>query len=125
MAAPSPAPAGRGGERLAERHLAARGLVMLGRNVRCKAGELDLVCLDGEVLVIVEVRWRSGRRFGGAAASVRAAKQRRIVRAARYLLMREPCHRSRRLRFDVVCLQGDPPRIEWIRDAFRTGDGAT
>ena len=104
--------------------LEAHGLVVLARNLRCKAGELDLVCLDGDVLVIVEVRHRTRTEFGGACASVSADKQRKVIRATRFFWQRQPAWRSRLLRFDVVALHGRPvagatPQIEWIRDAFR------
>jgi len=58
-------------------HLQAAGLVLLARNLACRAGEIDLVCLDGQTLVFVEVRERQDERFGGAAASVDVAKQQR------------------------------------------------
>jgi putative endonuclease len=113
---------GEAGERLAERYLEARRLVVLARNFRCRAGELDLICRDADVLVVVEVRLRSRRDFGGALASIGAAKRRRIVRATQYFLLRDPQWRHHRLRFDVVALQGaadGSAQIEWIKDAFR------
>ena len=68
---------------------------------------------DG-TLVFAEVRARAGTRHGGAAASVGAAKQRRIVLAAQHYLLRwaspPPC------RFDVVAIDGG--RVEWLRGAF-------
>ncbi len=109
-------------ERAAERHLTAAGLVVVARNFRCKAGELDLVCLEGEVLVIVEVRLRRRNDFGGALASVTAAKQRRLRRATLYFLLREPRWRGHRLRFDVVAARSvgaGAPAPLWVRDAFR------
>jgi putative endonuclease len=104
--------------------LETHGLVVLARNLRCKAGELDLVCLDGDVLVIVEVRHRTRADFGGASASVTANKQRKVIRATRFFWQRQPAWRSRLLRFDVVAFHGKSvagatPQIEWIRDAFR------
>jgi Predicted endonuclease distantly related to archaeal Holliday junction resolvase len=50
---------GRLGESLAERYFRGKGWTILGRNVRVKFGELDLVALDEGELVIVEVRTRS------------------------------------------------------------------
>jgi putative endonuclease len=94
------------------------------RNLRCKAGEIDLVCLDREVLVIVEVRHRARSDFGGAAASVTWHKRRKLIRAVQFHYLRQPQWRGRLMRFDVVAVQGQPDgtlAIEWIKDAFRVG----
>ena len=113
---------GAASEQLAAEYLRAHGLVVLARNVRCRAGELDLVCLDGGVLAIVEVRQRARRDFGGALASVTWRKQRKIIRAAQFLLQRQAEWRIRVMRFDVLAVEGMPDgahRIVWIKDAFR------
>ena len=109
-------------KRLRRDYLAAEGLKLLARNVRCKAGEIDLVCLDGAILAVIEVRQRSRRDFGGAVASVTRAKQRKIIRATRFLLHTFPQWRGWRMRFDVLGIHGPPDgahRFEWIKDAFR------
>ena len=109
-------------ERLAARYLEVRGLKILSTNLRCKAGELDLVCLDGDVLAIVEVRQRGSSQFGGAPASVTFAKQRKIIRATRFFSRREPRWRDLPIRFDVLAIAGLPDgahRVDWIKDAFR------
>lgn len=93
--------------------LARQGLTLLARNYRCRGGEIDLVCRDGATLVFVEVRLRSNRNFGGAAASLTAGKQRRIALAARHYLAGQPLPECR---FDAVLLDGES--IEWIRNAF-------
>ena len=113
---------GTASEQLAVEYLHARGLVVLARNVRCKAGELDLVCLDGGVLAIVEVRQRAKHDFGGALASVTWRKQRKIIRATQFFLRRQARWRSHVMRFDVLAVEGVPEgahRIVWIKDAFR------
>ena len=94
---------------------------MVARNVRCRAGELDLVCLDGNILVVVEVRLRVRLDFGGALGSVTWRKQQKIIRATRFLMQREPW-RTYVVRFDVLALQGLPgaQEVVWIKDAFRT-----
>ena len=73
---------------------------MLIQRYRCRLGELDLVCLDGATLVVVEVRARAGSRFAGAGAgeSVDVRKQRKLVRATRHLLMTHPQWSDYRLR---------------------------
>jgi putative endonuclease len=101
--------------------LQARGLQLIERNYRvargprARGGEIDLVMRDRDgTLVFVEVRSRASAAQGGAAASVGAAKQRRVTFAAQHYLMRfaslPPC------RFDVVTLDGD--RIDWLPGAF-------
>jgi putative endonuclease len=108
---------GRYGERLAARHLLARGLVLLDRNWRCPSGELDLVARDGPVLVFVEVKTRRGGRFGTPAEAVSAEKTRRLRRlAARWLAVRGVGDR-REIRFDVVSvlLGGDTVGVEHLR----------
>jgi putative endonuclease len=112
---------GEAAEARALAYLVARGLVAVARNYRvargprARGGEVDLIVRDADgTLVFVEVRARRDARHGGAAASVGAAKQRRLVFAASHYLNRfaapPPC------RFDVVSVEGD--RIEWLRAAF-------
>jgi putative endonuclease len=115
--------AGRRGEEQALQHLLQAGLRLLQRNYRvargpsARAGEIDLIFQERDgTVVFVEVRARTAglALYGGAAASVGVAKQRRLVFAATHWLMRRtptpPC------RFDVVAIDGD--RLEWIRGAF-------
>lgn len=112
--------AGMAAEDRALAHLQAAGLRLLTRNYRTPGrggGEIDLIVREPDgTVVFVEVRSRSGRAFGGAAASIGATKQRRIVFAARHYLMRlgaePPC------RFDVIVID---PAIEWIKGAFDAG----
>jgi len=127
---PDPTPAtttdiGRAAESRALRHLEAAGLVLLTRNYRCRAGEIDLVMLDpeGRVLVLVEVRSRSRSDYGQAAATISLAKQRRCSLAARHLLLTRRELRRLRARFDVVAIDPSPepggnPIVTWIRNAF-------
>ena len=116
---------GRTAEARALRHLESSGLVLLTRNYRCRAGEIDLVMLDPEaqVLVLVEVRSRSRSDYGRAAATIGFEKQRRCSLAARHLLLMRRELRRLRARFDVVAIDPSPepggdPVVTWIRDAF-------
>lgn len=103
-------------EELAARFLARQGLEIVARNYRTRFGEVDVVAREGATLVFVEVRARAWSAYGGAAASVDARKQRRLVAAARHFLARlgaEPA-----CRFDVLTLQGTQSSPAWIRGAF-------
>lgn len=106
---------GQTAESSAAAFLQANGLKLVARNWRCRFGEIDLVMQDGATLVFVEVRLRRRSDFGGAAASVTPAKQKKLLAAARQYLATlktlPPC------RFDVVALAGGGAP-EWIRNAF-------
>ena len=108
-------------ELAAAQFLESQRLTILLRNYRCRMGELDLVARapDG-TLVIAEVRMRSSDSHGGAAASVTARKQQRIVRASRHLLATQPRLSRCAIRFDVLDLrpQDGAYAINWIRHAF-------
>ena len=98
-------------------YLQAQGLQLLERNYRTPGrggGEIDLVMRERDgTVVFVEVRSRSSGAFGGAASSIGAAKQQRVVYAARHYLLRyaspPPC------RFDAVLLEDS---VQWIKAAF-------
>jgi putative endonuclease len=120
----SPRISGNEAEGQALRYLQQRGLRLVERNYRvaagpgAPAGEVDLILYDREgTLVFVEVRARAGLSHGGAAASVTAAKQRRLIYAASHYLLRHasppPC------RFDVIAIDGEA--VEWLQAAFDTG----
>ena len=91
------------------------GYEVLARNWRCPLGEIDLVLGAPGVVVFCEVKARARGGFGGPAAAVDAAKQRRIRRvAAAWLAANRPG--AVQLRFDVAALVG--ARIEVLQAAF-------
>ena len=101
-------------------YLQRQGLRLVERNYRValgprvRAGVVDLILRDRDgTLVFVEVRQRAWLSHGGAAASVTATKQRRIVRAARHYLLRQPSPPP--CRFDVLAIDGE--QMQWLRAA--------
>ena len=107
---------GRRAEDLAAAYQQQRGLRVLARNYRCRFGEIDLIARDGDTLVFVEVRMRSSDRFGGAAASITAAKRAKLVRTARHYLA--GVARAPACRFDALLVTGAKLSLEWIKNAF-------
>ena len=73
---------GQYGETLAARHLVGQGMILLDRNWRCDEGEIDLVLRDGDVLVVCEVKTRSGLDCGTPHEAVDDAKLARLQRLA-------------------------------------------
>lgn len=112
---------GRRGEDVATAYLVGIGYEILGRNVRTRYGELDIVAREGETLVFVEVRCRQNDRLGSPEESVDARKRAKLVALAEaYLatLVEQPpaC------RIDVVVVEirgGAARRLELIRDAVQ------
>ncbi|MCZ6890805.1 MAG: YraN family protein [Gammaproteobacteria bacterium] len=104
----------------AERYLRRRGLKTVVRNYTRRCGEIDLIMLDGPVLVFVEVRFRGRTAFTTGAESVDRNKQRRIARTARMFLGNHPQYSHRPTRFDVVSISKTNYRFTqcWIADAF-------
>jgi putative endonuclease len=108
---------GRYGEDVAARHLSESGLAIVERNWRCAAGEIDIVARDGDVLVVCEVKTRSGTGFGGPLEAVTAAKAARLRRLAA-IWLDEHDLRVPEIRFDVVGVSRSrrgPASIDHVR----------
>ncbi|GAA0550356.1 YraN family protein [Paractinoplanes ferrugineus] len=108
------------GERVAAQHLQEQGLVILHRNWRCSAGEVDLVLRDGDDIVFCEVKTRRGTAFGTPAEAVGHRKVRKLRELAGHWLLETGLH-PRDIRFDVVEVFPQPrgaTRVAHIRAAF-------
>jgi putative endonuclease len=104
-------------EQLASQYLQQQGLKLMVQNYRSRFGEMDLIMRDGTTVVFVEVRLRRNAGFGGAAASIDARKQKRIISTAQQFLAGlaqvPPC------RFDAVLFDDVQGRnIQWLKNAF-------
>ena len=117
--------AGRTGERAAEKEARRRGMTVLERNLVAGGAEIDLVALDGEVLVFIEVKARSEDSHGAPAEFVDFEKRRRIIRAARAFLKRKRLL-DRRRRYDIVAIRldakGRAENVRWMEAAFDEGE---
>ena len=111
---------GAAGESAAARHLERSGYGIVERNVRCRLGEIDLVALDGAVVVFVEVKGNRGPRYGAPEEMVTLFKQRRLTRLASWYLQRRGWL-GRQARFDVVAVDwkaDGAARVRHLRNAF-------
>ena len=77
---------GRAGEDAAAQYLSARGYVILARNFRTRAGEIDIIARNNKTIVFVEVKTRSSVAYGFPAEYVTRRKQDKIIKAALYYL---------------------------------------
>ena len=112
---------GKRGENLACQFLRKNGYKILYRNFRGRTGgEIDVVCRDGDALVFIEVKTRTGEDFGRPFEAIDRNQRKRISRGglAWLRLLDDP---DILFRFDVVeviIAEGAKPRLELIRNAF-------
>src|SRR5580658_471465 len=115
---------GRRGEDLAHRFLRKRGFTIMARNYRLASGdaEADIIAIEGDDLVIVEVKARSTAEFGPPDRAIGEEKRAHLVRVARAYAKKTETPWER-VRFDMMTvILKSPPEIEHHRDAFRPGD---
>ncbi|GAA4108545.1 YraN family protein [Knoellia locipacati] len=107
---------GRYGEELASRYLRERGMQVLERNWRCPEGEIDIVALDGDCLVVCEVKTRAGTGAGDPVEAVTWEKANRLRRLAAAYLRSRPGSVAR-ARIDVIGVlaeRGRPPVVRHV-----------
>ncbi len=92
------------GEDAACEYLKNKGYRIAARNMRTRAGEIDIIAEDGECLVFVEVKTRTSSAFGTPAEAVTYYKRQNIIRAAEMYLMKNPAESD--IRFDVIEVYG-------------------
>ncbi|NMC28363.1 MAG: YraN family protein [Syntrophomonadaceae bacterium] len=110
---------GKWGEDIAADYLRQRGYRIITRNFRTRAGEIDIVCRRGRLLVFVEVKTRNGTAYGSPEESITLAKQRQIRQLAlAYLENNKPNFGE--VRFDVIgiLISDGRPQINHLEAAF-------
>jgi len=112
---------GRRGEELAARFLERAGLVVVERNWRCRHGEIDLVAKDGDELVFVEVKTRSGLGYGHPFEAITPVKLARLRRLAGLWCLAH-AGGAASIRIDavaVVASRSGEPTVEHLRGVHR------
>ena len=108
-------------EEIACGYLVQKGVRIIRRNFRCREGEVDIVCRDKKTLVFVEVKYRSGRRYGFAEEAVSYPKMRTICRVSDFYRIRFGFREDTPIRYDVIAIESDPEGMEhirWHKNAF-------
>lgn len=88
-----------------------------GRNFRSYHGEIDIIALEQEMILVVEVKMRSYGDCGTAAEAVDFRKQKRICYTFNYYRMQRRLAENTAVRFDVIEVDKDF-RCHWIQNAF-------
>ena len=116
---------GDAGERLAERYLVSQAFQILDRKWRTRSGEIDLVALDGDMLVFCEVKTRRGEARGAAEEAIDHAKGRRLLALGEQYVIAHPEHAERYWRIDLIAItldqRGGIERLRHIPSAVESG----
>ncbi len=111
---------GREGEGFAAKALEGKGYRIIDMNFRSVFGEIDIIAEEGGCLVFVEVKRRRNRSFGTSFEAIDSRKKRHIIRSAQFYLKSNHYSMDRRIRFDVVGIDGDEIKI--VQGAFGEGE---
>lgn len=112
---------GRFGEDTASKYLEESGYTILDRNFKCKSGEIDIIARDGNYIVFVEVKTRSGSFYGTPGEAVNELKQHKIIKVSETYIMKRKLF-NYDFRFDVIEIVIDKAKnasIKLIKDAFQ------
>lgn len=107
------------GEDAACNYIEKIGYRLVCRNYRQRDGEIDIICIDRNIMVFIEVKTRRNSRFGCPAEAVGYHKQRKIMNTAMAYLASQPGY-TQSIRFDVieVYIEGTSIRVNHIENAF-------
>jgi len=109
---------GRRGEELALAFYKDNQYTILEKNWQANHLEVDIIAKNDEYIAFCEVKTRSSDTFGVPQTSVTPQKQRNIIRAANFYVLK---HRiTLEVRFDIISIlfSGDQYRLEHIPFAF-------
>ncbi|MBQ8486122.1 MAG: YraN family protein [Prevotella sp.] len=107
------------GEQCAEEFLRRKGYVIIERDWHSGHRDIDIIALDGHVMVFVEVKARRNRVFMEPEVAVDYKKMRNLRLAANHYVNYK--HIDCELRFDIVTvvgMMGSEPEIDHIENAF-------
>ena len=109
---------GKQGEDEAVRYLQQKGYKILERNYRHQHAEIDLIAQKGKLLIFVEVKTRTGTRFGNPEEFVNSTKARLVMKAAEHYIFAKDWQYD--VRFDIIAVTvlPDEVAIKHIEDAF-------
>ncbi len=111
---------GRRGEDLAAQFLEDAGYQLLGRNWRCRQGEIDIIASSGDTVVFVEVKTRSSLAYGHPFEAITAVKLARLRQLASAWCA-EHAPSATRIRLDAIAIvapSGREPEIDHLLGVF-------
>lgn len=108
------------GEDIASEYLKSLGYQIIKKNFHFgRAGEIDIICRDGETIVFVEVKLRKTDTYGSAIEGLSKSKINAIRRIAdAYLYVNNLTNVECRFDFVGIDMVDDMPKITYLKNAF-------
>lgn len=110
---------GKWGEHVAESFLRGQGLTIIGRNVRTKYGEIDLIAQKDHTVIFFEVKARSNLSFGKPEEAITEKKLGHMLQSAEAYIQDNTLEQLD-WRIDVIAIVGKPnkinPEIKWFEN---------
>ena len=100
---------GDAGEDIAEKFLLENGYKVVERNFRTRFGEIDIIAMEGKILVFIEVKAKKDDYFGTPAEMITSKKLNKIRRTAEYYIQENQYKGSWRI--DAVIIKGPQPEL--------------
>lgn len=95
-------------------YLKAQGLRFIGKNFRCRSGEIDLIMMDQDEWVFVEVKYRSNQEFGAAMEYFHQHKRKKFERAVQHFMHGKRLNPAMVAhRIDLLAI--DDKQIQWLK----------
>ena len=109
---------GREGEDQAVLYLKKLGIEIIKRNFKCHAGEVDIICVKGNILKFVEVKNWDSHPFSEMEYAVNRRKQTRIIQTSKFFLNGSKRYFNFSIQYDVLWISGEGKEITYLEGAF-------
>ncbi|MDF1497022.1 MAG: YraN family protein [Patescibacteria group bacterium] len=109
---------GKTGEDIAGLFFEEKGYTVVHRNWRCRAGEIDLIVKKGDEWRFIEVKMRSGIKYGYPEEAVTEYKSDNFYNAISEYLLKNPEINEDKVHADIlaIILNDKEFDIRWIED---------
>ncbi len=107
-------------EDLACDYIKQQGGKIIERNYRALRGEIDIIARDENYICFIEVKYRTGEKYGDPEEAVTYAKKKQICKISKLYLYSKFKSLEFPIRYDVIALSGidDAISIRWHKNAF-------
>ena len=108
---------GKKGEEMAVEYLKSQGYKIVDRNYRHARNEIDIISIIDNILVFVEVKYRTNLAYGFPESFVSKGQEKRITEAAENYIFEKNWQKN--IRFDIISIEsGKNTKITHFKDAI-------